>query len=87
MANPQRGEVEIEIDGRACRLCLTLGGLAEIEALMATGEPLDGRRLIAVLAVLLRGGGHEITKDRLAGSDIDVQRAVEAVTRCFEAAA
>ena len=87
MANPQRGEVEIEIDGRACRLCLTLGGLAEIEALMAAGKPLDARRLIAVLAVLLRGGGSEIPAATLARSDLDVQRAVEAVTRCLETAA
>lgn len=87
MANPQRGEVAIEIDGRACRLCLTLGGLAEIEALMAAGDPLDARRLIAVLAVLLRGGGSEMAEARLARSDLDVQHVVDAVTRCLEAAA
>ncbi len=87
MANPQRGEVEIEIDGRPQRLCLTLGGLAEIEALMAAGKPLDARRLIAVLAVLLRGGGTDIPAEALARSDLNVQRAVEAVTRCIEAAA
>ena len=31
MANPHRGEIEVELGGKTYTLCLTLGALAELE--------------------------------------------------------
>ena len=53
MANPARGETILEIDGVPHTLCLTLGALAEIEALFESGVRLDARNLVTVLAVLV----------------------------------
>ena len=38
MVNPQRGETLLEAGGKRHVLCLTLGALAEIEALMAAAR-------------------------------------------------
>lgn len=86
MANRARGEVELVLGGRTHVLCLTLGALAEIEAICADGKPLDARRLVGVLAVLLRGGGSDIGEDELRASRLDVETAAAAVAACFEAA-
>lgn len=83
MANSQRGEVVLRIGGTEHRLCLTLGGLAEIEALMSDGGALDGQRLVRVLAILLRGGGSDVPVPALR--ETDLESAVRAVTDCLEA--
>ncbi|MCB8820054.1 gene transfer agent family protein [Microvirga rosea] len=71
MANKRRGEAVLTIGDRRYTLCLTLGALAELEdafgvqdlgALMerfGSGR-LSSRDLLTILAVSLRGGGHEI---------------------------
>ena len=65
MTNRRRGEAAVELGGRRYRLCLTLGGLAELEeafgaedvsaltARFATGA-LSSRDLLKLLAVGLR---------------------------------
>ncbi len=78
MPNARRGEVALQLGDRRYTLCLTLGALAELEEafgvedLMALAERfgagrLSSRDLLALLAVALRGGGHEV-------SDADVAR-------------
>jgi Phage tail tube protein, GTA-gp10 len=78
MPNARRGEVALQIDGRRYTLCLTLGALAELEAafgvedLMALAERfgsgrLSGRDLVTLLAVALRGGGHALSDQEVAG--------------------
>ena len=70
--NPARGEVALTIGGRAHSLCLTLGALAEIEAIEADTSLTRGGRLVAILRALLRGGGHELTNDELSELDPDL---------------
>jgi hypothetical protein len=86
MANPARGETTLEIGGVAHTLCLTLGALAEIEALFESGVRVDARNLVTVLAVLLRGGESSLTEADLRGAKIDPMAAVEAISTCFETA-
>lgn len=91
MVNAARGEVVLVIDGERHVLCLTLGALAEIEALFAGDtetrlKALGARDLIAVLLVLLRGGGQSITETQLRGSRLELNDAARAVAACFEAA-
>lgn len=68
MANPQRGEVAAQIDGRTVTLRLTLGALAELETelgvggLVALAERFEtgkfsARDLMALLAAGIRGAG------------------------------
>ena len=91
MVNAARGEVALMIDGERHVLCLTLGALAQIEALFA-GEvetrlkTLGARDLIAVLLALLHGGGHSISEAELRASRLDLNDAARAVAACFEAA-
>lgn len=72
MANRRRGEVAAIIAGERWTLCLTLGGLAELEDafgvsdLSRLGERfsagrLSSRDLATLLAIALRGGGHPVT--------------------------
>ena len=72
MANKRRGEVALQLGAERYTLCLTLGALAELEEafgvedLMALAERfgtgrLSSRDLMRLLAVALRGGGHEAT--------------------------
>jgi len=72
MANRRRGEVALQLGDRRYTLCLTLGALAEledafgVEDLMALGERfgtgrLSSRDLLRLLAVALRGGGHDVS--------------------------
>lgn len=82
MANPQRGEVAITVDGVARRMRLTLGALAELEArletgsLMALAEKFEGgqvstRELLALLAAGLEGAGEPVTEEALAKAEIE----------------
>lgn len=74
MANLHRGEIEALLDGRAHRLCLTLGALAELEAafgdedMLALAERFGRGRLSArdatrLIGAGLRGGGLDIADD------------------------
>ena len=86
MANAARGETTLEIGGVAHTLCLTLGALAELEALFQGGVRVDARNLVTLLAVLLRGGGSSLTEAELRAASIDTYAAVEAISTCFETA-
>lgn len=77
MPNRRRGEVALQLDGTRYTLCLTLGALAELEEafgvqdLTALGERfgtgrLSSRDLLTLLAIALRGGGHEVSDAEVA---------------------
>lgn len=77
MANRHRGEIEARLDGKAFRLCLTLGALAELEAafgdadMVALASRFENGRLAArdaqrIIGAGLRGAGYEITDDAVA---------------------
>jgi len=72
MTNRRRGEVTLTLGDTRYTLCFTLGALAELEEafgvedLMALAERfetgrLSSRDLLRLLAVALRGGGHEVS--------------------------
>ncbi|MBL8545632.1 MAG: gene transfer agent family protein [Hyphomonadaceae bacterium] len=93
--NRARGEVLLEIDGQAVRLCLTLGALAELEAAFDVasfselGErlgQLTASDLLVVVAALVRGGGGDVSVAMLAASCIDPKAAAGAVAECFRLA-
>ncbi len=78
MANHRRGEIDAVLDGRAYRLCLTLGALAELENafgeedMLALAGRFESGRISAkdacrIVGAGLRGAGHEV-------SDADVGR-------------
>jgi hypothetical protein len=78
MPNRRRGEVALLLGDRRYTLCLTLGALAELEEsfgvqdLMALGQRfgtgrLSSRDLLMLLAVALRGGGHAMSDQEVAG--------------------
>lgn len=94
--NGVRGEVRHTLAGEPRRLCLTLGGLAEIEtalgvegltALADRMRNLSSSDLLIVLAALLRGGGQEEAADRVNVLGINPREAAEAVAKAFAAAA
>lgn len=75
--NRHRGEVDAELDGQSFRLCLTLGALAELEAVYAAddlgalverfaGGRLSARDMIHIVGAGLRGGGHAVSDDDVA---------------------
>lgn len=77
MPNLHRGEIEAEFGGAKRRLVLTLGALAELEAvfgaddLVALAERFGGGRLRArdlmrIIGAGLRGGGAAITDEEVA---------------------
>ncbi len=77
MPNQHRGEIEGLLDGRAYKLCLTLGALAELEFAFgdqdmlalaerfATGR-LASRDAVRIIGAGLRGAGHDIADDQVA---------------------
>ncbi|MEM6621571.1 MAG: gene transfer agent family protein [Pseudomonadota bacterium] len=82
MANPQRGEIALCIDGTERRLRLTLGSLAALEtrlqagSLMGLAERFETGRvatadLIALLAAGLEGAGECIDEASLAQAEIE----------------
>ena len=90
--NPARGEVLVNLAGTLRRLCLTLGALARIEAVLsltdwrdlpARMETLSARELTAVLAALLDGGGEPAD----AGQNVTLPEAVAAVAAALAASA
>ncbi len=93
--NSARGEVMLAIDGRARRLCLTLGALAELEAafdvvsLAELGERLSqltAADLLVVISALTAGGGERSSVAELAALRIDPKDAAAAVAAAFQAA-
>ncbi len=82
MANLHRGEIEAEIGGARRRLVLTLGALAELEAvfgaedLVALAERfgagrLKARDLVRVIGAGLRGAGEAISDDEVARLSVE----------------
>lgn len=83
---------EIVIDGETRRLKLTLGALAEIEAVLGQGdfEALRARLarpkvsdLLIILRALIEGGGARLTIEALKAADIDAGRAAAAIAAAF----
>jgi hypothetical protein len=73
-ANRRRGEIDADLDGRAYRLCLTLGALAELEAAYAADDlgalverfsrgRLSATDMIRVIGAGLRGAGNDVSDD------------------------
>ncbi|GGG99938.1 MAG TPA: hypothetical protein DF715_02695 [Oceanicaulis sp.] len=93
MVNPQRGETLLEAGGKRHVLCLTLGALAEIEALTGAGDmseigpklaTLNASGMLDLLSILLRAGGNPVDARTLS---ITPAEAARAIARTFEAAA
>lgn len=77
-ANRRRGEIDAELDGRAYRLCLTLGALAELEAAYAADDlgalverfsrgRLSALDMIRVIGAGLRGAGNDVSDEAVGG--------------------
>lgn len=71
MANKHRGEIEANLDGKAFRLCLTLGSLAELEEafeaddMVGLAQRFEQGRMrssdaVKIIGAGLRGGGNDI---------------------------
>jgi hypothetical protein len=82
MVNRHRGEVGAILDGREWILCLTLGALAELESAFAvddlgalaerfSGGRLSARDMARIVTAGLRGGGHAVTEEDVAGMHAD----------------
>lgn len=98
MANPLRGEINAELDGRTWTLCLTLGALAELEDRLEApglaalsqkfaGGDLTAADLQAIIYAGLRGGGHTVSYDDVAEMRIEggIDGYVELAARLLEA--
>ncbi len=81
-ANRHRGEVEAVIGGERRILCLTLGGLAELETAFATDNlmalatrfssgRLKAEDMIRILSAGLRGGGNLVSDEDVSEMSID----------------
>jgi hypothetical protein len=80
--NRHRGEVKAVLDGKSYVLCLTLGALAELEALFSVQDltglterfasgKLSALDLTHIIGAGLRGGGHQIEDGELATMQIE----------------
>ena len=77
ITNNYRGEITARLDGRDWQLCLTLGALAELEAMFeeedigalakrfSTGR-LSALDMQAIIAAGLRGGGHDVSDEEVS---------------------
>jgi hypothetical protein len=90
--NGPRGETSLQLGGKARRLCLTLGALAEIEGALGCRslDELDARMralsaadLLQVTAALLRGGGEDGLAAALETADLSPAEAARAVAEAF----
>lgn len=81
-ANRRRGEVEAVIDGERRILCLTLGGLAELETAFAADDltalaarfssgRLKADDMIRILGCGLRGGGNRVADEDVAVMSVE----------------
>ena len=91
--NQKRGEVAIEINGKAQKLCLTLGALAELETTFAAQRLQDlgqkmgnlgAQEILIVLMILLKGGGELFELETLKNSDLNPKIAAQKIAECFE---
>lgn len=92
--NAIRGEVVVPLAGAPRRLCLTLGALARIEAVLRLDDwsalperfgRLSATELLAVLAALLEGGGEDPAA--LDAAPVSIPEAVAAVAAALVASA
>lgn len=92
--NGARGEVQVEVDGRSYKLCLTLGALSEIETTLAcvSLSDLDGRmksltakELFSVLGSMVQSSD-AVNVDDLVQSGWTTAMAARAVTKALHAA-
>ena len=90
--NGARGETTLTVGGRAHRVCLTLGALAEIESALGCrtmGElelrmrTLSAADLIILIGALLRGGGEAETAAKISAADVSPGIAARAVAEAF----
>lgn len=90
--NAARGETVLTVDGRARRVCLTLGALAEIESalgcrsmaeLEARMRALSAGDLMVVIAALLRGGAEGEAAAQIGAADVSPGAAARAVAEAF----
>ncbi len=95
LRNAARGEAVLHIEGKAHRLRLTLGALAELEAafdaasidaLAARFAHLGADDLLVVLEALCAGGGNPMSRADLAASAIAPRAAAHAVAEAFRLA-
>lgn len=95
MVNAARGEVALELGGRAYCLCLTLGALAEIEtALGATSlndleaklKSLSAKQLMEIVHALMKGGGESLSLEELRLLPLNLGDVSTAVGQAFAAA-
>ncbi|WP_425039192.1 gene transfer agent family protein [Primorskyibacter sp. S187A] len=81
MSNPWRGEVELDINGEARVMRLTLGALAELEAQLGETTIVDlvarfetgktsAQDVMALIVAGLRGGGWNVTAEDLVSAEI-----------------
>lgn len=82
MPNPHRGEIEARLDGKAFRLVLTLGALAELEAAFGDEDMvalatrfergrISARDALRVIGAGLRGAGNDIADGAVAALKAD----------------
>ena len=82
MINPQRGEIEVTIEGKTYPLCLTLGTLAELEAAFEAEDlvsvierfqngKIKTRDIITILAAGLKGAGNNVSQEEIAAMKIE----------------
>jgi hypothetical protein len=90
--NAARGETALTVDGRARRVCLTLGALAEIEGALGCRtmaelelrmRALSAGDLMIVIAALLRGGGEAETAAQIGEMDVAPGEAARVVAEAF----
>lgn len=76
ITNKYRGEITAKLDDRDWQLCLTLGALAELEAKLGEEDigalakrfssgRLSAKDMLAIIAVALRGGGHDVCDEEV----------------------
>lgn len=82
MANPHAGEVALVLDGQRHVMKLTLGALAELEAMLESGSLLElverfesggysTRDVLALIVAGLRGGGWQGRAEDLLSVEIE----------------
>ena len=85
--NPARGEVALETKEGRFTLCLTLGALAEIEAVLGGGGTFGAREMLAVLRALLRGGGEWRAARDVERLTLEPRATAAAIAACVRAGA
>ena len=93
MTNKHRGEVALQAGDQTYTLCLTLQALADIEAALGAEDIADiGARLlkpksadlIAILAALMRGGGHDVADADAGRLSLSLEDIIGAIVQVFE---